>query len=1660
MARILSSLMTLLVAALLYCCANPALADGLSVDSNFVDTTSQSPTLCINFNEALKPGLDAHYEDYVRVDHFTGLVIQVSGKNLCIGGVPYEKSYHVTLLSGLPSQSGDTLSGNSTVTFAPGDRPALVAINGNGLYLAKRSAAGLALTSVNINKLSVHVLRLNGNNAIADFAASQSSNLFNTATQSMAGDDLNSLIAGQAGVIWSGTMPVKSQPNVAVNTLFPVDTAIGQSTDKLATKPGVYLVVAEDAANAAPPGFWTGTLSQDDSNNIGSKSFASHWVIVTDIGITALTGDDGMHVGVRSVASAAVMAGVRLDLISQGGDVLTSVTSDAAGNAVIPKALMAGTLANTPLALAAYGPDGDFSYLPLDRAAFDLSDRGVAGRNAPMVDDAFIFAERGIYRPGETVQAVVLLRDANGNALPNQKFTLGLVRTDTLQVASVPAVTDDAGGAVVPVSLPANALHGQWSLQASIDPNLPPVGQLSFEVHNFQPADMRVASSGAPAFAKAGDALKLAATGSYLYGAPAASLPVQAKLTISVDNHPVSGATGYSFGLLNDKPADISSDIDNDGADADGKVALTATIPALPTTTSPLQGEVSVGFVEPSGVITKSNQNFKLISTPNLLGIKPLFDGGAVQTGTPAAFDVAAFDPVAGKMVAATGLMLRLVRTDIIYDWVGHGNSWTWRSYTLDHPVELSKLDVAAGEPANVTRSLPDGDYTLIVSDPATGAASSLAFSVGWSGIGTAASTPDTLRLTSDHAQLSPGGTATVKITGPFAGSADIYVANNQLYQQQQIAVPAGGTTTTITAGPNWNGGAYVIADLHRGSADASGHASVRAIGVGWIGLDATPHTLGVQIMAPAQILPRTQQNITVKISNAAAGQKVHLVLDAVDEGILGLTNYRTPDPAGWFWGQRRLGVEIRDMFGALLNDQGQAGSIEQGGDEAGGGPRLPMQSTKLFAVASADLTVGPDGTVQIPLDVPDFEGQVRLSAVAWSLDATGSSKAEMLVRDPVVMTLGLPPFLSTGDQASIPVTMSNVDGPAGSYSMGVTAQGLSLANAAPQTVTLAKAAQTLLRIPVTANAAGVAQLDLILTGPAGMKIERHFSLPIRAVHPPSLVTLFGTITPGAVITLPAEIAKSGATDGTAQISASGFPGLDAQSLLAALAADHDDHDTVTLAARAIALLDPASQATFPGGAAAAKKTINDAIAIIVNRQMINGDVGNYSFNDYGGFNDWVTADALDFLFAAQAAGYDVPPVVLTRSASWLRSEGAVLIQIMTSQSNAYGAAAPAPFSSFVYTQWLLARTGRADIGALRVVADGLQLAQSPDNKTLIFWAGGNTPDHLAAAGDLAKLALALQLAGDSNRAKQVLNQAGRMIGTNGPSAWAESFWWTQNQDIGVFLYAAATLGDQPDFAKAALRLDPAALLQNNDVVSMAWLLRAASAGNQRAAASGTTVQFTLGGQSQTVALPGSVALPWSAVMQAAALKIVSGSGYYGVTAHYTPTVPAAAFAHGMDLHVSYQDFTGKPLDLKNLHQGQDVVVLIAGSVPAKRAAVLNIAALLPGCFSIEKAMPGPKDYPSLTLSPTQSFSTDTDRFLATLQLGNFAWNSSDDNSDASNSSDTPDQKPLPPGSFAVAYLAKVTTVGSFTLPEVTVRDRLHPAISAGSGSQAVTVLP
>ena len=139
---------------------------------------------------------------------------------------------------------------------------------------------------------------------------------------------------------------------------------------------------------------------------------------------------------------------------------------------------------------------------------------------------------------------------------------------------------------------------------------------------------------------------------------------------------------------------------------------------------------------------------------------------------------------------------------------------------------------------------------------------------------------------------------------------------------------------------------------------------------------------------------------------------EARLVVAAVDVGILNLTNYKPPSPEDYYLGQQAFSAEIRDLYGQLIDGmQGARGLIRSGGDQGAELQGSPPTGPPV-AFYSGLVTVGADGNAEVKFDIPDFEGTVRVMAVAWSKDKVGHATTDVTVRDPVVLSATLPRFL------------------------------------------------------------------------------------------------------------------------------------------------------------------------------------------------------------------------------------------------------------------------------------------------------------------------------------------------------------------------------------------------------------------------------------------------------------------------------------------------------------------------------------------------------------------------------------------------------------------------------------------------------------------------
>ena len=358
-----------------------------------------------------------------------------------------------------------------------------------------------------------------------------------------------------------------------------------------------------------------------------------------------------------------------------------------------------------------------------------------------------------------------------------------------------------------------------------------------------------------------------------------------------------------------------------------------------------------------------------------LIGIKPAFADDAVDAGTEAAFDIAAVNPDGAR--TALKAKLRLVRERPDWRLVMHGSLARYETVWRDEPLETRAIDIppmrrSASRARSISAATASRCWRMAAWPPPP-----MRFRAGWVSSDNP-DVPDQVDVSADRKAYAPGDTARIHIAPPFAGEATLLVLSDRVHSVRNLSVPAGGTDVDVPVSADWGTGAYVTVHVFRTAADAKSRPS-RAIGLAWVGIDPGVRKLPMAFEASDKYPPRARAAIRLR---TAPGAWVSLA--AVDEGILRLTKFASPDPSDHFLGRRQLGLDIRDDWGRLIAPpDGAATVLRQGGDEGSFAlPDIPQKTVTLFV---PPVQAGADGVVEFPLDLPDFNGQVRLMAVAWS---------------------------------------------------------------------------------------------------------------------------------------------------------------------------------------------------------------------------------------------------------------------------------------------------------------------------------------------------------------------------------------------------------------------------------------------------------------------------------------------------------------------------------------------------------------------------------------------------------------------------------------------------------------------------------------------------
>ena len=1586
--------------------ATVARPEGFAVWTTRVDTEGTAPLACVRMTRPLDPRAD--YSDFVEVQPALDQppAVTVRGEDeLCIGGGGFY-GHRVTLLRGLKARGGETLAANAEVDFEFGDKPPYVGFAGSGVILPREEADGLGIETLNVSRLQVEVLRVPDRNLVRKSIAAP-----DPTPEGEYDWDYGEDAAGDDGrVVWKGELPVRSTAGQRATTVFPLGAVLKEM------RPGAYVVRARDASGGranAPEG----------AGGDEQPARARRWILFTDMALIAYSGSDALDVTVRSLKTAKALSGVRVSLVARDGEDLGSARTDGQGRVRFAKALLEGEQGSRPRMLMAYGPQSDFAALDLDRSPVDLSKAGVGGRVQPGdtatggrqakgAVDGYLYADRGIYRPGETVRLVGLVRDLEARAVKDRRGALVIRRPSGVEFQRVrfdEAALAARGGAVAQdVVLPRGAPRGRWRASLEIDGIKAPAGELAFSVEDFAPQRLAVTATAEEARPVGpAEVRPVNILARFLYGADGAGLDVQGEARIRPDYDPFPAYEGYRWGdeqtPYQEKFVELAQTV-TDGA---GRAVQSFDSAQAGETAAPLAAAVTASVFEPGGRPVREGVTLKLRTRPLYLGVKSTAGSGDTPTQT---FDIIGVD-AQGRRVTAAGVTWTLVSENWDYDWYQQDGRWQWRRNSRDVVVARGALNVAAaGAPARLSRRLPWGDYRLTLEEPRTGARTVIRLASGWGEPAEGTEAPDTARVSAGTRAYAQGDTVDVAIQAPYDGEAQVAVATDRLIDLRTVSVSRSGTTVRLKTSAAWGGGAYVLVSVIQPRDPSVTPKPRRALGLVYVPLDPKNRRLQVTLGAPARLDSKAPVVVPVTVGGLSLGGRARVTVAAVDEGILRLTRQENPDPVKWYFGKRALSLAYRDDYGRLLDPNlGAATAVNFGADEIGG-EGLTVSPIRTVALWSGVVETGRDGRAEVRLPAAEFNGELRLMAVAWTDEAVGAAQARTVVRQPVVAELAVPRFLAPGDKAFATLELHNVDGRAGAYTAVVNGVNGLLAPFR-KIYRLAVNQRVVERTPLDAGGgAGIGRVDMNVSGP-GFSAAQSYPLQTRLGWGPRTTTQVTLQRPGETYLPPVSL-LSGLAAGTVNVtvSYSPFRGFDPAPLADSLSR-YPYGCTEQLVSAAYPLIYAQALATDPR-IRTAPAALSQAVSRLLDRQSQDGAFGLWRPGDAEA-DAWMGAYTTDFLVEARARGASVPDDAMNRALAAMRQisrpQGFTPVSYRTEYPPNWLASPEASRAATTrmrsrasaYALYVLAKAKTGDLARLRWFHD----VQMKDE-----------PSPLARA----QVGAGLALMGDRARAHDSFVQAVRALGYRDESDWYQS----PLRDLGgviALAYEAGELGIarqlQDRLAGSVRDVDSlntqeqARLLQAADA-----MLRAA--GVMRIQATGVRA---LGGARWHI----------GSIRQARFVNNGTGALWRTVTVRGTPVSAPGASASGLTVEKRLFTLSGAPADPGSLTQGSRVIVRLSGVSGQGRSMMTVIDDALPAGFEVEMvlspedAQRGPFRFLG-ELSPTGVQEARDDRYVAALTV--------------------PGR-----GRFAVAYVARAVTPGSFFLPGAEARDMYRPSIAARS---------
>ena len=850
-----------------------------------------------------------------------------------------------------------------------------------------------------------------------------------------------------------------------------------------------------------------------DGQSEGERYYDDCLVCVTDLGLSVRKSGEDVTVWATSLGTGQPLAGCEVSAFAKNNSRMASGTTDAQGLWTFK--LTKDEEGDPVVLIAERKETGDQSYLPLALLSnVEQQEHAWADYLGPKACEAFIMTERDIYRPGEKVFVQALIRNWENRA--PEPFPLELeVELPTGRSHRKIAVTPDALGSVVQeIEMPEYLPSGTYSLNLKVPGEDGKVlGHATFHIESFVPPQTRLALKDLPEqIPQATNEVSVSLFAEHLFGKPADGLTTLMRVFYTSTPFKPAGWDLYTFGDAERTSYRVDTELPEGKTDEKGLMAYVAPLKKdiLPPAamTARFQGRVR----EISGRMVSASEERTYHIYPFYIGMKTPKHSG-ITLGQPAHVQVALVDPDGKRVEAETRLEVKLEGVSWVSALRKDGDRYKWESERLKNNISVSEVTVSGAQDASVPFTVPSqGDYILTVTDPVSKSSTSWLFWVGSDGQFAGAwdrSKPERIEIVFDKKTYVPGDTAKIQFRAPFSGgTAWVSLQRTRIFENWVIPMTNNTAELSLKVVEAFAPNVEIAVSMIRPAVAESTWSSHRATGLMPLRVAPPARQLDVTVEAgPSPILPAREMPVTVKVRqfDGKVPEKAAVTVMAVDEGICMLTGYKTPVPNNYFFRLRASGIAFYDVYKSLMpvtDDRlwGSASHIGGGGDDEAMLRLNPVAARRFKPVAlwKGNVTLDAEGRATVPLKVPEFAGELRVMAVAWSAIATGSGDCHVKVKRPVVVQPDLPRMLAPGDRTAMTVALHNESGADQTVELFFTTDGPVAFDEAKKTVPLAAGASQVVTVPaVAADRIGTGRFTVKATG-FGEPFEDTLELAVR----------------------------------------------------------------------------------------------------------------------------------------------------------------------------------------------------------------------------------------------------------------------------------------------------------------------------------------------------------------------------------------------------------------------------------------------------------------------------------------------------------------------------------------------------------------------------------